>query len=106
MLALARCLQLCYHFYMSEAQLNIRSTKAKNLASDLAKQERRTVSKIVESALECYARDRRKTNVRQHEASNFWRDLNKSLYPTGKEPDIDLEAIINEHRKPHDPIKL
>lgn len=105
-IALASKCEMCYYFHMSEAQLNIRSTKAKNLASDLAKQERRTVSKIVESALEYYAKDRRKPNVRQHEASNFWRDLNKSLYPTGKEPDIDLEAIISEHRKPHDPIKL
>jgi hypothetical protein len=91
---------------MTEAQLNIRSTKAKNLANELAKEERRTVSKIVESALEHYAKEKPKAKVHQNEVGNFWRDLNKSLYPTGKEPDIDLEAIISEHRTPHDPIKL
>jgi hypothetical protein len=91
---------------MTEAQLNIRSTKAKNLASNLAKQQRRTVSQIVELALEHYSSERPKLKVREHEASHFWKDLNKSLYPTGEEPDIDLEAVINEHRKTHDPIKL
>lgn len=91
---------------MSEAQLNIRSTKAKNLASTLAKQQRRTVSQIVELALEHYSSELPKVKVRPDEASHFWKDLNKSLYPTGKESDIDLEAVINDHRKPHDPIKL
>lgn len=91
---------------MTEAQLNIRSTKAKKLASALAKQERRTVSKIVESALEHYAVEKPDIEVRQVKASSFWRDLNRSLYPTGHEPDIDLEAIIVEHRMPHEPIKL
>jgi hypothetical protein len=91
---------------MSEAQLNIRSTKAKNLASALAKQQRRTVSQIVELALEHYSSELPQAKVRQFDASNFWTELNKSLYPTGQEPDIDLETIINDHCKPHNPVKF
>jgi hypothetical protein len=91
---------------MTQAQLNIRSTKAKNLATDLAKNQRRTVSQIVEIALEHYAREMPATKPREEKPANFWRDLNTSLYPTGNEQDVDLEAVINENRKPHDPIKL
>jgi hypothetical protein len=106
MLALASLRSLCDTWGMSEAQLNIRSTKAKNLASTLARQQRRTVSQIVELALEHYSNELPKVKVHAQEASNFWKDLNKSLYPTGKEPDIDLEAVVNHRREPHDPIKL
>jgi hypothetical protein len=91
---------------MPEAQLNIRSTKAKNLASALAKRQRRTVSQIVELALERYSSALPQVKIHEQEASTFWKTLNASLYPTGREPDIDLEAILQEHRQPHKPIKL
>jgi hypothetical protein len=91
---------------MPEAQLNIRSTKAKNLASALAKRQRRTVSQIVELALEHYSKEPPQSKARNQDTANFWTALNASLYPTGQEADIDLEAIINDHRKPHNPVEF
>jgi hypothetical protein len=93
---------------MIEAQLNIRSTKAKTLASKLARQQRRTVSQIVEMALEQYAQTSPTTEVSSAEngkEESFWRRIAR-MSRDSDGPDIDLEAIINEHRVPHKPIEL
>jgi hypothetical protein len=84
---------------MAEAQLSVRSTRAKNLAHRLAKKERRTVSQVVERALEQYNRSAPETEAES--ASDFWDRLTRE-YGT----DVDLEAIIREHRKPHKAIDL
>jgi hypothetical protein len=64
------------------------------------------VTQIVELALERLSTELPKVKSEKPDAANFWRKLNKSLYPTGREPDIDLEAIVAEHRKPHEPLKF
>ena len=92
---------------MAEAQLNIRSTRARDIARKLAKRHRSTVSKIVEAALEDVdRREAQASNSKKVDAKDFWQELHKSLYPTGEEADIDLEAIIAEGRLPHKPIEL
>ncbi len=93
---------------MIEAQLNIRSTKAKTLASKLARQQRRTVSQIVEMALEQYAQTSptaEATFAENGKEESFWKRIAR-MSRDSDGPDIDLEAIINEHRVPHKPIEL
>jgi hypothetical protein len=93
---------------MTEQQLSIRSTKAKALARKLAKAQRRTVTQIVEIALEHYAESDTSTQAQNNteSLSDFLARMHQSLYPTGTEPDIDLEALIKDHRKPQRPIEL
>ncbi len=86
---------------MSEAQLSIRSTRALALARQLARDEHRTIAKVVELALEDRARARKQGT---QSAQEFVEMLRK------RDPDdtidIDLEALIREDRKPHDGIDL
>lgn len=82
---------------MAEPQLSVRSAKAREMAHRLARRENRTIADIVERALEDY-------EVRQtgrEPASTFWRRVSQECGT-----DIDLEEIIQEHRKPHHGIDL
>lgn len=76
---------------MSEPQLSVRSSKARDLAHRLARRERRSIADIVERALEAY------------EVSETGREPAASFYARLSENgvDIDLEAVIREDRKPH-----
>lgn len=77
---------------MAEPQLSVRSAKARDLAHRLARRERRSISDIVERALEAY-------EVREagrESAAAFYARL-ASTDPT----DIDLEAVIRESRRAH-----
>jgi len=74
---------------MAEPQLSVRSAKARDLAHRLARRERRSVADVVERALEAY-------EVREagrEPAPAFYARLS-SDYGT----DLDLEAVIREHR--------
>jgi hypothetical protein len=82
---------------MPEPQLSIRSAKALNLAHLLAKQERRTVSQVVERALELYAH----VEPAREPAPDFYARISRE-YAT----DVDLEALIKEDRKPNTGIDL
>jgi hypothetical protein len=92
---------------MPEQQLSIRSTKARTLAHKLAKKQRRTVSQVVELALEHYSKNPpplHGSGMAEESEELFWSRIARiSREDTG--PDIDLEAIINEHRTFHEPIK-
>ena len=77
---------------MPEPQLSVRSARARDLAHELARRERRTVAEIVERALEAY----RSREAPRESASEFYRRLTQ-----GREEDIDLDALLEEHRKPH-----
>jgi peptide subunit release factor 1 (eRF1) len=79
---------------MAEQQLSIRSTRARNLAHMLAKKEQRTVSQIVERALDAYVN---KPAVEPKEsAAEFWERVRRDH---GTEH--NLEEILEEHRTPH-----
>jgi hypothetical protein len=91
---------------MPEQQLSIRSTKARNLAHRLAKSHRRTVSQVVEIALEQFAESNQPSRAPKQESSeDFWSRIAR-MSREAEGPDVDLMTIINEHRKPHSPIKL
>ncbi|MDE2475394.1 MAG: type II toxin-antitoxin system VapB family antitoxin [Alphaproteobacteria bacterium] len=75
---------------MAEPQLSVRSAKARDLARRLARREHRSISDIVERALEAY-------EIREagrEPASDFYARLTKECGT-----DLDLEAIIRENRK-------
>jgi hypothetical protein len=84
---------------MPEPQLSIRSARARSLAHKLAKKERRTVSQVVERALEIYARAQ--SPAPKETAAHFWGRLGRDF---GAEHDLD--TILQEHRKPHAGPKL
>ena len=77
---------------MPEPQLSVRSAKARDLAHALAKREGRTVAEIVEQALEAY----RAREAPRESAAEFYRRLTRD-----REEDVDLDALLEEHRKPH-----
>ena len=77
---------------MPQPQLSVRSARARDLAHELARREHRTVAEIVERALEAYqARD-----ARQESAADFYAHLVRD-----RGEDVDLDAILQEHRDPH-----
>lgn len=82
---------------MAEPQLSVRSARARDLAHRLARRENRTIADIVERALEAY-------DVREagsEPAASFYRRLSADF---GAE--VDLEAVIRDHRTPHAGIDL
>lgn len=83
---------------MAEPQLSVRSAKARDIAHRLALREKRTVAQIVEQALERYEA----SEAEREPAAEFY----ARLRAPSDEEDIDLEAIIQENRKPHHGIDL
>ena len=77
---------------MSQPQLSVRSARARDLAHRLARRERRSVADIVERALVAY--EQRETGRESPEA--FYARLSASW---GE--DVDLDALIEDHRRPH-----
>ena len=86
---------------MAEPQLSVRSARARALAHRLAKKERRSISQVVERALELYAKAEQPAKVKEETASEFWDRMSRD-YGT----DIDLQALIDENRTPHEGIDL
>ncbi|HEY9213839.1 MAG TPA: type II toxin-antitoxin system VapB family antitoxin [Ancylobacter sp.] len=77
---------------MAEPQLSVRSAKARDLAHRLARRENRTISDVVERALEAY------------EGRAAGREPPAAFYARLKASDavdVDLETVIREGRRPH-----
>ncbi len=87
---------------MTAPQLSVRSAKARDLAHELSAREKRPIHAIVEDALVEYAK-----RYPEESAEAFLRRLG-AIGGRNKEPDdlADLEASINENRKPHFGIDL
>lgn len=85
------------------AQISIRSDEAHALAHKLAREQHRTVTKVIELALKAYAREHEQQKEKQSA-----RDFVEMLRTRDPDDtiDIDLEALIREDRKPHDGIDL
>lgn len=81
---------------MNAPQLSVRSARARDLAHKLSKQERRPIHAIVEDALVEYAKRHPEPS-----AAAFLKRL-KALAVE----DVDLEALITDHREAHDGIEL
>ena len=79
---------------MAQPQLSVRSARARDLAHELARRERRTVAEVVKRALEAYRS--RADDAPRESAADFYRRLTQ-----GREEDIDLDVLLEEHRKPH-----
>ncbi len=82
---------------MSKPQLSVRSAKARELAHRLARRERRTVATVVERALAEY--EERRSN--RLPAGEFYRALNQAC-----SCDVELDEILDEHRRPHQGVDL
>jgi hypothetical protein len=82
---------------MAEPQLSVRSAKARELAHRLARCERRSVTEVVERALEMY----QARQLGNETARAFYERLARDCAT-----DADLEALIREERKPHTGIDL
>ena len=85
---------------MAEPQLSVRSARARALAYRLAKKEQRTISQVVERALELYAKP---AYARQKESdSEFWERARRDF-----STDLDLDEIVKAHRNlPHKTVDL
>ena len=81
---------------MTAPQLSVRSAKARDLAHELSRLEGRPIHAIVEQALVEYARRHPRES-----AAAFLKRL-KALAVE----DVDLEALIADHRRPHEGIDL
>jgi hypothetical protein len=88
---------------MSQSQLSIRSNKAKAMAHKFAEEDRRTITQVIEIALELYETQRPSAN--KESADQFWNRLVRENHVEG-DGDIDLDAIIRASYKPHEPIEL
>ena len=83
---------------MAEPQLSVRSAKARDLAHRLASREKRTVAEIVERALQAY--EARETG--REAAADFL----ARMVASADDDDIDLEAIIQDGRRPNPGLDL
>jgi hypothetical protein len=76
---------------MPQPQLSVRSAKARAIARRLAHKERRSIAQVVERALERYEQEDGRESPQQ-----FWRRFAEEVGP-----DVDLDALLEDHRKPH-----
>jgi Rv0623-like transcription factor len=80
---------------MTVPQLSVRSAKARDLAHELSAKEKRPIHAIVEDALVAYANRQPKES-----AKAFLRRLGAIGNREGPDDLADLEAFIDENRKP------
>jgi hypothetical protein len=84
---------------MAEQQLSIRSTRARQLAHELAKKEQRTVSQIVERALDIYASS--VARAPRESGAEFWQRVHQE-----HSTEVDLQGLIDKNRLPNKGIDL
>ena len=82
---------------MTAPQLSVRSAKARDVAHRLSAMEKRPIHAIVEDALVEYANRR----PQAQSAAAFLKRLRALAVD-----DVDLDALIDENRKPHSGIDL
>ncbi|HEU4969436.1 hypothetical protein [Sphingomonas sp.] len=86
---------------MTAPQLSVRSARARDLAHELSRRERRPIHAIVEDALTEYARK----HPKPESAAAFLRRV-RAMTPADDQAVAELEAAIEEHRQPHHGIDL
>jgi nucleotide-binding universal stress UspA family protein len=85
---------------MTAPQLSVRSKKARDLAHALSRREGRPIHAIVEEALSNYA-----GRHPRESAAAFLKRV-RALSPSDNEAIAEVEAAIEEHRRPHKGIEL
>jgi hypothetical protein len=85
---------------MTAPQLSVRSAKARDLAHELSRRERRPIHAIVEDALTDYARRHPKES-----AAAFLRRM-RAIGEADNEAVAELESALEAHRRPHRGVEL
>ena len=85
---------------MTAPQLSVRSAKARDLAHELSRRERRPIHAIVEDALTDYAR-----RHPVESAAGFLRRM-RALDGADDDAVTEVEGAIEAHRRPHRGIDL
>jgi hypothetical protein len=85
---------------MTAPQLSVRSARARDLAHELSRREGRPIHAIVEEALSDYARRHPRES-----AAAFLKRM-RALSPADDQAIAEVEASIEEHRRPHRGIEL
>ena len=85
---------------MTAPQLSVRSAKARDLAHELSRRERRPIHAIVEDALVDYARRHPKES-----AAGFLRRM-RGIGEADNEAVAEMEGAIEAHRRPHRGLEL
>ena len=85
---------------MTAPQLSVRSKKARDLAHELSRREGRPIHAIVEEALSDYAR----RHPRESPAE-FLKRM-RAVAPVDDETIAEMEAAMEENRRPHEGIEL
>jgi len=92
---------------MTAPQLSVRSAKARDLAHELSRRERRPIHAIVEDALAEYARRHPKESaaafLRRTRAIDAGDDAGAAEIEAAL---AEVQAALDEHRKPHGGIDL
>lgn len=83
---------------MTAPQLSVRSAKARDLAHELSRRERRPIHAIVEDALLDYAQ--------RHPSEPAGAFLRRMRSLGGGGDDGDLAAALEENRRPHRGVEL
>ena len=90
---------------MAEPQLSIRSARARTLAYRLAKKQKRTLSQVVELALEAYAKLAPTMPIKMNDGE-FWQSMNQQ-YALDDETFKKFEDAIAEQKNlPSRPIEF
>lgn len=85
---------------MTAPQLSVRSARARDLAHELSRREGRPIHAIVEEALTDYA-----SRHPRESAAAFLKRM-RALAPSDDQAIAEVEAAIDEHRRPHKGIEL
>ena len=80
---------------MAAPQLSVRSAKARDLAHELSRRERRPIHAIVEDALTDYARRHPRES-----AAGFLRRM-RAIGEADNEAVAEMERALETHRRPH-----
>ena len=84
---------------MTSPQLSVRSARARDLAHELSRREKRPIHAIVEDALNAYAR------AKPRESAEAFLERMRAI-PLDDDAVLEMEAVIEANRKLHVGITL
>ena len=90
---------------MPEPQLSIRSARARTLAYRLAKKQKRTLSQVVELALEAYAKTEPPA-LKKMSDGEFWKKMNQEHALDDETFKAFEDAIAEQKNLPARPVEL
>ena len=91
---------------MPEPQLSIRSARARTLAYDLAKKEQRSLSQVVERALEAYAEIEHAPSKQKETMAEFWERARRDFALDEEGSRLFEEALHEIRNNPDEPFQF